>query len=236
MKNHFLYTDQDVCKTFLHNGLIVTDQSVECQIMDWADDIANAYADINDGVKAKLIDIDSLETWASSQTSDPFTSSIVDELIKSIEKSDIERLRATGIGNSICATVLTPRTHQLAATTARYSIALTIEPEIKKRCEVLKAIARDIVIFSPQVQQIEMKTSKVLKTLFELFYNNYACKNGDCVNLLAKEIHSDVMVADGNSQKARIICDHLAGMSDDFAIRTYRRLNDITFGSLGDFV
>jgi dGTPase len=34
----------------------------------------------------------------------------------------------------------------------------------------------------------------------------------------------------------RIICDHLAGMTDGFAIRTYRRLFDPRFGSIADLI
>ena len=34
--------------------------------------------------------------------------------------------------------------------------------------------------------------------------------------------------------KARILCDYIAGMTDGFAIRTYKRLFDPHFGSILD--
>ena len=34
--------------------------------------------------------------------------------------------------------------------------------------------------------------------------------------------------------RARILCDYIAGMTDGFAIRTYKRLYDPDFGSLLD--
>jgi len=36
------------------------------------------------------------------------------------------------------------------------------------------------------------------------------------------------------SGKARILCDYIAGMTDGFAIRTYKRLFDPDFGSILD--
>jgi dGTP triphosphohydrolase len=54
--------------------------------------------------------------------------------------------------------------------------------------------------------------------------------------LLPHEVHVEVTSAADKGGKARLICDHLSGMSDDFAVRTYRRLFDPLFGSLGDFI
>jgi dGTPase len=109
MQNHFLYEDQHDCTEFIHNGLQVTEQSIECQVMDWSDDIANGYANINDGVKARLIDVPALERWASSQTLDAQDSADVNKVIESIKMDDTEKFRARGIGECIKATSVVPR-------------------------------------------------------------------------------------------------------------------------------
>ena len=36
--------------------------------------------------------------------------------------------------------------------------------------------------------------------------------------------------------RARLICDHISGMSDDFAVRTYQRMFEAGFGSIVDLV
>jgi dGTP triphosphohydrolase len=36
--------------------------------------------------------------------------------------------------------------------------------------------------------------------------------------------------------KARILCDYVAGMTDGFAVRTYKRLFDPDYGSILDLV
>ena len=42
--------------------------------------------------------------------------------------------------------------------------------------------------------------------------------------------------AGDEAAKARIICDYLAGMTDSFASRAYKRLFDPDFGSIVDLV
>lgn len=234
MQNHFLYEDQSDCTQFIHRGLNVTEQSIECQIMDWSDDVANGYADINDGVKARLINVPVLEQWAGSEHLDSDDSADVNKLIESIKKDDTERFRALGIGECIQATSIVTRSGPLARFTSRYSQGIQVHPEIKKRCKLMKRIAKGIVIQSALVQQLEMKTHRMLKDLFTLLIDNY--KGNAPKSLLPHEAHIEVITAADELGKARYICDHLSGMSDDFAVRTYRRLFDPLFGSIGDLI
>jgi dGTPase len=234
VENHFLYDDQRDCTEFIHKGLDVKEQSIECQIMDWSDDIANGYADINDGVKARLINVLALKQWAVSQSLDSQDGADVEKLIDSIEKGDTERFRARSIGECITATSVVERTGPLASQTQRYSHGLEVQPEIKKRCKLMKSIAMGIVIQSALVQQLEMKTHRMLKDLFTLLLDNY--DGGSPKSLLPREAHIEVTFAPDKPGKARFICDHISGMSDDFAVRTYRRLYDPLFGSIGDFI
>ncbi len=234
MQNHFLYEDQSDCMEFIHHGLSITEQSIECQIMDWSDDIANGHADINDGVKARLINVSALEQWASSESLDSQDRVDVLRVIESIKKGDTERFRARGIGECIQATSIVPRTGLLASQTQRYSYGIEIQPEMKKRCKLMKRIAKGIVIQSALVQQLEMKTHRMMKDLFTLLLDNYMSQSPK--SLLPREAHLEVNSALGEPEKARFICDHLSGMSDDFAVRTYRRLFDPLFGSIGDLI
>lgn len=98
----------------------------------------------------------------------------------------------------------------------------------------MKNIATGIVIKSAVVQQLEMKAHLMLKSLFDLLLQNYVDQRPK--SLLPQEVHLEVISAEGKAVKARVICDHLSGMSDDFAVRTYRRLFDPLFGSMRDFV
>lgn len=40
----------------------------------------------------------------------------------------------------------------------------------------------------------------------------------------------------GDCLRAILVCDYIAGMTDGFAVRTYKRLFDPEFGSIADLV
>jgi dGTPase len=49
-------------------------------------------------------------------------------------------------------------------------------------------------------------------------------------------IEKQIQPAESASERARLVCDWIANMTDHFAFRTYRRLFDADFGSITDFV
>jgi dGTPase len=60
--------------------------------------------------------------------------------------------------------------------------------------------------------------------------------DGQDFALLSDEDASEIGAADTPARKARLVCDFLAGMTDGYATRTFRRLFEPGFGSIGDLV
>ena len=104
----------------------------------------------------------------------------------------------------------------------------------EQRC--LAQIAFDILFQSPEVQQLEYKACTMLRILFSALIKDYGKAAKPNWHLLKKEIEQMLPQAHSDSERARLLCDHLAGMSDEYAVRTYRRLCDPNFGSIVDLV
>ena len=56
------------------------------------------------------------------------------------------------------------------------------------------------------------------------------------ISILPPETEALIWSEADQSSRARHICDHIAGMTDRFAARVYRRLFDADFGSIVDLV
>jgi len=80
-QNHFLYDTQRDALGFVFGGTAVPRtlapgerlnafKSVECQIMDWADDAAYSLNDIVDGVKTGFLTVDRIQAWADEKVGD----------------------------------------------------------------------------------------------------------------------------------------------------------------------
>ena len=241
-ENHFIYDEQARLREFVlgidGKDLSEADnlnnlQSIECQIMDWADDTAYSLHDIADGIKAGFITPSALEGWAVNNENSNVQSTALKELIKTIKDGYIESHFAIKIGAFIRAVSLEERQNALSASTHRHSYILRIDPAVKDECLLYKNLAYEIIFESPQIQQIEFKGGYILDKLFEAFSRNYVDGANRTLKILPQPVDGWINRADGTA-KVRLICDHLAGMTDGLAIRAYKRLYDPEFGSIVD--
>lgn len=244
-RHHFLYDPQAVYRDYVFGRRVVPDElhvgealnlfkSVECQIMDWADDAAYSLNDIVDGVKAGFLTIERIETWASSEPIDAARQGHLDALFAAIRNDKLENVFAMKIGRFIQATRLRERRNFMADLTARYRYELVVAPEAEAEAAFYKKMANDIIFESPQLQQMEHKARRVLFALWESCWSNYVDRGERVINILPPRIGRLIDAAKTPEAKARQICDWLAGLTDGMIVRTYKRLFDPDFGSLRD--
>ncbi|MBN2411272.1 dNTP triphosphohydrolase [candidate division KSB1 bacterium] len=246
-KNHFLYREQKDILNFVFNHrdfpAHITDKkknkfrSIECQIMDWSDDTSYSLNDMVDSIKTGFITIEKIERWASKTNLNKKKESLINSVLDIIRSGSVESLFAIKIGDFIKACSLQKRDTFMNDLTNRYCYELVIDPEIYLECELYKKLSREIVFDSPQISQLEFKGHYMLKRLFKTLLNNYIKNNDDKLLLLPLDMEDIIRSPELDMPlKARMLCDYIAGMSDRFAIRFYKRLFIPDFGSIVDLV
>ncbi|MBT7983230.1 MAG: dNTP triphosphohydrolase [Akkermansiaceae bacterium] len=212
-------------------------KSVECQIMDWADDTAYSLNDIVDGANAGFINLQNLELWAETNNLKGNDAKNLDQLCKSIRKQRLEPLMGRKVGDFIAAAnIIGAEDNFMSSRTARYKYKIDVSSDIAQESKLYKNISLDLVFKSPQLQQLDHKASRVLGELFNILSENYISKTRNPLRLVSAESEKLIANAEEDSAKARVITDIISEMTDKLAVRTYRRLVDPNFGSILDLV
>jgi dGTPase len=88
----------------------------------------------------------------------------------------------------------------------------------------LQKAVRNTVILSPNVQHLEFKGQRMVVSVFEAL-------NSEPKSFLPSDT---LKTYEESGQSKRVICDHIAGMTDAFLLKTYDRLFSPRMGSVFD--
>jgi len=244
-ENHFLYGDLETVRRFVFGGREVSSErprvgsldeqkSIECQIMDWADDTAYSLNDIIDGVRAGFLTFEKIESWAAERDLRVHDIHLIDELQEAVLADKLEAIFSRKIGKYVRACRLVPREGILSDLTNRHAFGLEIDQDVRLEVSFYKAMATDIIFRSPQLQQMEFRGSSILNHIWDAFLEHYIHPCRRPLRILPKAVSKLLDQASDEEEKLRFICDHLAGMTDGGAMRTFRRLSDPDFSSIVD--
>lgn len=246
-KNHFVYDEQREFLEFVFDGADIFSafpagkerdafRSIECQIMDWADDVAYSLNDVADGIHSGFITQQKIERWAESQQLDGELQDSLTRLFAAMKEGRVERSLASRIGRYIAACSVEETTNVMSDRTNRYRYRLVIDGKARKESKMFKDISLALVFRSPQLHQLEKKGDYLLKRIYDTFAENYLGKEKFAMNLLPAYVEQNFLSTVDTRRRARLLCDYIAGMTDGFAIRTYKRLFDPEFGSMVDLI
>ena len=245
-ENHFLYDQQDRYIDFVYGDQAfpleytpgkVRDgfKSIECEIMDWADDTAYSLNDLMDGINAGFITLEKLERWAAGASLNETETGHVEQLMRAIRDARVEGRLGRKVGAFIAACTLVEDVNFLSATTNRHRYRLKVADEAKAEAEVYKKISLNLVFRSQELHQLDHKADYVLTRLFRVLEKRYVAGEGK-LRLLPETQEQAIIRAPEPAHRARLVCDAIAAMTDGFATRTYKRLFDADFGSIADLV
>lgn len=197
--------------------------SLEAQVAALSDDIAYNNHDIDDSIRAGLITLDDLRQL-------PLTGDILAAIDKTHGKIDEKLVRHELVREMISVMIgdlvgvvrdgLAKDKIETADDVRQLGRALAVfSPEMEAKHREIKAFLYKRVYRHHTVNGSMSKARRIMRDLFELYLGEPEVLPEDW-RLMAMQGEDE--------EKARIICDYMAGMTDRFAMEEHRRLFDIS--------
>lgn len=207
--------------------------SLDASILEIADDIAYGVHDMEDAIALKFVKRDHFVK--------DITQEAVDNCFETIDNPGYERFldslfscesikRKWAIGRLVSCFI---GSIQLEISDDRklkhpiFYMNAKIPFTHKSLLEKLKNLVTINVIKTVKVQQLEYKGKMIITKLFDAFEN-------DPENLLPKDQYKMYCRDKCKDHQMRVICDYIAGMTDDYAIRRYQQMFIPNVGSVFD--
>jgi len=245
-------------------------QSLEAQIVDWADDVAYSIHDVEDWYRAGFMPLEMLA--AREQTRIEFANRIKAKLAEDagIDEGDVvdatNDLFAGGAFAGVTKAYDGSReakqgVKQMRSTLfdeftkvrlrdpdgrpARHGNDLHVKPETRLKNQILKQLLWIYVITHPRMATHQLGQARIIRELFELHVKalkydpvKMEIPKGADLKIFSPDTE-DTLRAAAATDKAellRLICDHIAGMTDGYAMRLHARLTGSEPGLFNAFV
>lgn len=210
-------------------------KSLDCSIMDCADDISFGVHDLEDGITMGLITKDKMRSVVDeqkitcalkeiyTQNKQNIPNKIVEDWIENLFLDSNSRKKEIGkLVHHMITSCELYELNEFESPLLNYNVK--IKDTARLAIDELKRINKELVIFHPTVQQMEFRGQKMVVDVFEAILSNPEKYLPHDARILYKT----------TNDKERIICDHISGMTDRHLEQWYNRLFNPGFGSIYD--
>lgn len=208
-------------------------KGLDTTIMELADDISYSLHDFEDAISLGMI---TKEKWTLhfSDKSELFSHcseggflETSETLANKLFKASHDRKNCIGslVNAMVTNTEIYERESNFKHGILRYNARL--KPNFDKLRKAIFKLVKQEVILHENVQQLEFKGQKLIVELFEVL-------STDPERFLPKATKERWNKAQDDCQKVRVICDFVAGMTDDYATRLYEKIFFPRLGSIFD--
>ncbi len=241
----FYYTADTELVKWISQGH--TDQSLECMVMELADDTAYAAHDLEDGVHAGMITLQRAgqkkkEVLANAKKHRPtvraqhweWAIAKISQMTQGSRTSTEREKKAQRkeSASSIIGEVVRGARKVKRASgelSPRYQYRLAPSKNIEEQLEVLKQLNYALLIDDARVQTLEARAEKILKDLHRFFGRESAAR------AYPEDLRLEFQSAKNDKERARVACDFIAGMTDQYAERMHQRLFTASRSALFDY-
>lgn len=207
-------------------------KSLDCSIMNLADNISYSLHDFEDALSLRLITRQDWDNHFSGHKNPFYSLSQYDQVAydfdtvteKLFSLKSYKRKEAIGslVHLMISNTII--EDNNSGCTDELLSLEVKLQPEIEILRQHIFKLVEETVIFNENVQQLEFKGQKLVIELFQTLAK-------DPERFLPKPTREQWRNAANNlphekqeAAQLRVICDFVAGMTDEYATRFYEKL------------
>ena len=202
---------------FLNGG----QPSLEAQVANLSDEIAYNNHDVDDGLRAELLDIETLSEAAFFHEQHEAVRArwpaltgrkIIHETIRAMvnrQATDLLEASRAAIAAASPGSVADVRGHPTAL--------ICFSPPMSEQHLELKRLLRQKLYRHYRVHRMSKKAHRIITDLFDIFFSDPRTLPHDVQQRIKES-------GEGVPERARIVADYVAGMTDRYAIAQYRRL------------
>ncbi len=191
--------------------------TLEAQLASAADETAYSTADLDDGLRAGILDprdLSAIPFWdewcqLTNECTERFNDLIRHRFIRWLVGRQV-----TDFVQATDARVRTLKINSLDSLRALGKPVITFSDEMAQKNRILKDYLYENFYRHYRVSRMAAKAEHMLEELFNAYLGNPRILPSEVRNRMASE------------PPARVVCDYIAGMTDRFALQEYQRLFD----------